>query len=384
MRILFIDHTPFTGGAETALARHINHLDKKKFTPLVACSGTVPKLIEEFKRAGAEVLVIPFERLKSCNPLVIIRFWRTLQELRSCLGLNGADLVVTNTERAMYAGTLAAVLTRTKIVWWVRDFEYNRFLFRLLSRFPQKIICVSGAIRDYYEGRDNPKFEIVYVGSDFDHKLKEVSLADVLRVKRELGIQDSDFVVGFVGRLVTWKGATVLVEAARGLKGIKVLKVVIVGTGKGQKGNIEPELRRMVEERGLQNQVILTGHREDVPVLMKIFDVFCHTSIGPEPFATVVVEAMMAGVPVIGTNIGGTPEIISDRQTGFLVPPSDPQSLAKTLSYLSSERELRRRVGQAAKKLVMEKNTEKFVTSQVENIYSLFFNWDAVAYKIKN
>jgi len=142
-----------------------------------------------------------------------------------------------------------------------------------------------------------------------------------------------------------------------------------VGTGEGQEGNIEPELKRMVKEEGLEGMVILTGHRNDVPVLIKTFDVFCHTSIEPEPFATVIVEAMMAGVPVVGTNIGGTPEIILHGRTGFLVPPNDPEKLAAVLSHLASDQKLRQKVGEEGRRLVMAKHTEAVVTGQVEKIY---------------
>ncbi len=370
VKILFLDHTPFIGGAELALVRHIEYLDKERFEPLVACSGAVPELVEKFEEAGAGVLVIPFEKLKVSSPLALKRFITTLQELSSCIRATKPDLVVTNTERAMYVGTLAALLHRKKLIWWVRDFEYNRLLFRLLSILSQKIICVSQAIRDYYSLGGNPKAKVVYVGSDFDQKLREVSLEDVLRVKEELGLMGADLIVGYVGRLVKWKGANVLLEAALNLKSqIPNLKILIVGIGEGQEGNIEPELRKMVEECGLQDTVIFTGQRDDVPVLMKIFDVFCHTSIEPEPFATVVVEAMMAGVPVVGTNIGGTPEIISHGQTGFLAPPNDSEKLAAILSHLAEDRRLRRKVGEEGRKLVMAKNTEAVVTRQVEDIY---------------
>ena len=373
MRILFLDHTPFVGGAELALVRHIEYLDKTKFEPLVACSDTVPKLVEKFKEAGAEVFVIPFGQLKVLSLVAVKRFVKVLQGLRPCISATKPDLVVTNTERGMYVGTLAALLHRKRLIWWVRDFEYNRFLFRILSIFPQKIICVSEAIRDYYSLASTPKAVVVYVGSDFNKKLKQVSFKDVLRVKEELGLSGAPLVVGFVGRLVHWKGPQVLLQAARNTirQRRTNIKFVIVGTGEGQEGNIEPELRRRIKEEGLEKTVILTGQRQDIPVLMRIFDVFCHTSIEPEPFATVVVEAMMAGVPVVGHPIGGTPEIISHGQTGFLVPPNDPKKLAAVLSHLASDQKLRQKVGREGRKLSLAKNTEAIVTKRVEKIYEV-------------
>jgi len=365
-KILFLDHTPFVGGAELALVRHIEYLDKRQFSAVAAISGTVPDLVDKLRNVGAKVFVIPFGQLKELNPRIFLRLLNSIIELRSVIKNENVDLVVANTERGMYVGTLAALLSRKKLVWWVRDYEYSRLLFRLLSIFPQKIICVSNDIRKYYSGQSNSKFEVVYVGSDFNKKLKQVRFSDVLRVKKELGLTGAGLIVGYVGRLVKWKGPQVLIEGIKGLKGIKV---VIVGTGEGQEGNVEPELRKMIRKEGLEDTVILTGQRRDVPTLMRIFDVFCHTSIEPEPFATVVVEAMMAGVPVVGHPIGGTPEIISHGQTGFLVPPGDPKKLAAVLSHLADDQKLRQKVGRTGQKLVMAKNTEALVTKQVERIY---------------
>lgn len=376
IRILFVDHTPFIGGAELVLISHIRSLAKDSprhsalYKPVVVCSDVVPELIAKYKDAGAEVLVIPFGKLKSFNPLVLFRLLRTLSELNSCIRRQGIDLVVSNTERAMYPATIAALLTRTPLIWWIRDFEYNRILFRLLLFVPRKVICVSKAIRDYYSGKSNPKFKVVYVASDFDEKLEKISKDSVTAVRKELGVEESDFVVGFVGRLVKWKGSQVLLEAARNLTSyISNLKIIIVGSGEGQEGSIEANLKERIAKEGLEGTVILTGQREDVPVLMNIFDVFCHTSIEPEPFATVVVEAMIAGLPVIGTSIGGTPEIIKDGENGFLVPPGDSAALAEVLRNLRNRAGLRRRVGQKAKETALSGYTEDIITRQVERVY---------------
>jgi glycosyltransferase involved in cell wall biosynthesis len=380
-KILFVDHTPFIGGAELVLIGHIKQLIKLTrkrswsakalaFRAFVACSDSVPELIKNYEEAGAEVFVVPFDRLKVFDGRVFWRLFRSVSELSSVIRRHNIDLVVTNTERAMYAGTIAALVSRRPLIWWVRDFEYNRLFFRLLSFVPQKIICVSKVIREFYGGEGNSKFEVVYVASDFDEKLQGVAESEVAAIKEELGIGDDDFVVGFVGRLVEWKGSQVLLKAA-GILRIEncKLKIVIVGTGEGQEGNIEPQLHQMIKEYDLQNQVALTGQRDDVPVLMNIFDVFCHSSIKPEPFATVVVEAMLAGVPVVGTRIGGTPEVIRDGENGFLVPADDPKALAEVLKRLCKDESLRRRIGAKAKETALAGYTEAIVTRRVEKIY---------------
>jgi glycosyltransferase involved in cell wall biosynthesis len=80
----------------------------------------------------------------------------------------------------------------------------------------------------------------------------------------------------------------------------------------------------------------MTGFREDVPVLMHACDVIVHTSTAPEPFGRVIVEGMLAGRPVIATNIGGPAEVLNHGETGYLVPPDDAQILADVLRTLTA------------------------------------------------
>ena len=376
IRVLFVDHTPFVGGAELVLRNHIRELTRQQFfsnlviDPLVACSSVVPQLVEDYRAAGAKVFVIPFGHLKSLSPAIPWRFLRSVKALRAIIRRNGVDLIVTNTERAMYVGTVAAFLTRTKLIWWVRDFEYNRPLFRVLQPLPARIICVSRAIRDYYGGRADSKFVVSYVGSDFDKRLRNVKETDIERVRKELGLSSSCFVVGFVGRLVEWKGPQVLLKAAKILKHrIDDFKIVIVGSGSGQQGNIEPQLYQEIQKENLADSVILTGYRRDIPVLMKLFDIFCHTSIKPEPFATVVVEAMLSGLPVLGTSIGGTPEIIRNGHNGFLLPPGDARSLSRIILHLWRHQQLRSRLGLNAYHNARSRFTEELITRKVVKFY---------------
>ena len=155
-RVLFLDHTPAVGGAELVLATHIAALDRSRFTPVVACTDTVPMLLDLYRDAGAEVHVLPMPQLRRASPMVLIAWWRASRVLRSLLRRLQVDLIVANTSRAAYIASLARVGTGVPLIWWVRDFLFGDLVFRLMSRSARRLICVSAAIRDHYRGRGNP------------------------------------------------------------------------------------------------------------------------------------------------------------------------------------------------------------------------------------
>ena len=99
------------------------------------------------------------------------------------------------------------------------------------------------------------------------------------------------------------------------------------------------ELKRMVLERGLADRVRFLGHRADVPKLMKAVDVMVHPSIDPEPFGRTLVEAMLAGVPVIATNAGAAPDILEGGRAGTLVPPNDAPALGRAIAAVLAKPE---------------------------------------------
>ncbi len=391
--ILFLDHTPFIGGAELVLAKHIKHLDKSKYKPFVICSPDFPQLIQQYKDAGAKVFTITYPRYKTKNPLKlpksIISIYKTAKKIKKIAKNINSDLIVTNTARAWLPGTLAARRLGTNLIWFIRDYTYPRALFRLLIPQADGVTFVSERLQKHYLTRcgcatlsrltnsigccscSGDKHRVIYVGTDMHKRIKKLGDGAIRKITTEFNLQENNIVIGFVGRLVEWKGAAVLLEAIRNLKTIKVL---IIGSGTGQEGDIEEELRDFVKENSLEETVYLTGQRNDVPALLKVMDIFVHPSIEPEPFATTVVEAMQAGVAVIGNTIGGTPEIIEDGKNGLLVPPNNPEALAKALQRLIKDEELRTSLAKAGRNKAVSGYTEEIITNQVEELYEEVFN----------
>lgn len=165
-------------------------------------------------------------------------------------------------------------------------------------------------------------------------------------LRKELGIANGDRVVGIVANLKKIKNHKLLLaaflELVRERQGVKLL---LVGQGfDHDPDNSEPEVRAFIAANGLAKKVILTGYRPDVPDLLSLMDVFCLTSFN-EGLPISLIEAMAAGLPVVGTDVDGIREVIVQGENGFLVPLGDPKSLKKALLTLLSDPELRRKFG---------------------------------------
>lgn len=155
------------------------------------------------------------------------------------------------------------------------------------------------------------------------------------RARARLGIRPDVPLILAIGRLVPVKGFDVLARASKRLRtpGVRVL---VVGEG--------PERARLAQQGGLT----LIGPRDDVDALLPAADVIVCPSRS-EGFPQVPLHAMAAGVPVVATPVGGTPEIVLDGETGVLVPPEDPRALAEALDALLADPERRARLGAAGR-----------------------------------
>lgn len=374
-KLLFVDHLPFVGGAQLALCRHLKHLNRANFSVVMVGSRSTPRLTEELEPLVDKLYCLPFTRLKILNPLSLWHFLTTSFELIRVVRRENCVLIVTNTERAFYPSLLAAKLIGRKVVAVIRDYEYPRVLLKRLRSLTACFVFVSLNLRDYYMGGDTFKSRVIYVGTDINKSSAGVLEADVrFKIRQRWGVDDSQVVIGFAGRLVGWKGAGLLIKAVRLLKADQTLaahswKVVIAGTGTGQAGNIEEQLGRQAREENLKGNVELLGFTERMAEFYAGLDVFVHPSLKPEPFATVVVEAMSLGLPVVASKSGGTPEIITTGENGFLFEPGSAEELSDYLKKLIKDPALRLRLGQAARARAAKGFTEEKITSELQKLY---------------
>jgi glycosyltransferase involved in cell wall biosynthesis len=169
-----------------------------------------------------------------------------------------------------------------------------------------------------------------------------------VRQRDERGASAADVVVLLAARAERWKGQTVLLDAVARLDPAMGLRVWIAG---GPQSGSE---RRYYEEeivplaRAAGDRVTLLGQRSDVPLLMRLADIYCQPNLQPEPFGISVAEAMLAGCPCIVSGAGGAAELLGD-EGGLVTPLGDAGAVAEAIQQLGGSAERRRRMGTAAR-----------------------------------
>lgn len=369
-RVVFVDHTPFAGGGQLVLAEHISELDKAQFEPHVVCTNTVPELVDKYRQAGAVVHILDMPRLRGGQITGLWQLVRAAWQLRRLLSVLNVDLVVTNTTRASYIAWLATLLTSVPVIWWVRDFLYPKRLFAWLRYHPRKIICVSEAIADFYMPAGDKKATVLYVSSNLYKDLAKVTYHQVATKRAEYGIKPRDVVIGYMGRLVEEKGPEDVLDAVIALlPQYPKLHCVVVGTGKGQMHDVEDRIRDKVVASDYADRIHLTGYQSDQALFYSLFDIFVLATRDFEAFATGIVQAMMAGATVVGTNVGGTPELVRQGQTGVLYSPGDTAALTGALQQLLDNPDMAKVLAEEGKRVVMADFKEEQLARKAEAIY---------------
>lgn len=245
-----------------------------------------------------------------------------------------------------------------KIFYWM--------LFRMYA-----VIGVSTEITLKFKSlypRHADKFISVLNGVDIE-RYSAAGNRDQGRIR--LGLSANHFVVGTVANFRKVKNHVCLVRAVARLKdAYPQLRVVFVGTGfPGDTENSEPEVRGLIEKLRLQDTIHLIGYQENVPELLSAFDVFCLPSIS-EGLPVSVLEAMAAGIPVIGSQVSGINEVINNRETGLLFIPDDDADLARVLEELMKSCKLSETLAKQAFKDVVKKHSKKSWVEKTSDIFA--------------
>lgn len=223
---------------------------------------------------------------------------------------------------------------------------------------------------------------LLAVSSEIERRLRRTGAADVVCIRngievnampsrsmrsatrKTFGVTDDVCLIGSVGRLTPVKGFPHLIKAVQILsaQGLRVT-LWLVGDG-----TLNKELRRLAQDSGIAERVVMLGHREDTYELLQAMDMFVLPSLH-EGIPMALLEAMAAGLPVIATGVGGIPEVIEDHVSGILVEPGDACGLALTCRRLMHDAELSERLGQAARARIEERFSSRTMAAEVANVY---------------
>jgi glycosyltransferase involved in cell wall biosynthesis len=254
------------------------------------------------------------------------------------------DLLHTHLVHGDVYGSIAGSLTRTPVVSTRHnDDRYLlgpfRYVDRTFARGMPRLIAISDAVRIFLEaaGHDPRKLTTIRYGLD------EVPAAPSVPTPAQAGVPGGVPLAVAVGRLIAQKDHPTLLRAfALVRERIPNARLAILGSGP-----LEGETRALVRELGLESAVSLPG-RTEIRDWLERADVFVHTSRW-EGFGIVLLEAMLAGLPVVATRVSAVPEVVVPGQTGALVEAGDADGVARELTRLLGDADLRSRLGAAGR-----------------------------------
>jgi glycosyltransferase involved in cell wall biosynthesis len=184
-------------------------------------------------------------------------------------------------------------------------------------------------------------------------------------LRAELGVDRSHRLVGIISYLRAYKGHEYFIEAAaRVLARRRDVVFLIVG-----EGPLEGVLRDLIARRGIGDTVRMLGFREDLLNVFRSLDAFVIPTVEADTIPQVLMQALAVGLPVVSTMVGSIPDVIADGETGFIVPPKDPDRLAERIERLLDDAGLAEKVGRSGCRLVRERYSLDAMLAKLEGVY---------------
>lgn len=382
VKALFLSACGGAGGAGQSLFYLLKHIDRTLVEPLVVMppSGTIrqrlqdqgirtissPRLRERFherRLRGRGPWVMPLSYVRNGWDSIIF----VLQLIR-IVRSEAVGIIHCNHMMVKIMGIIAGLVTGRPVVLHCRTIyggAPERLLYTSFAALPpvKQIIAVSQAAADNFR-RLKRKVSVVYNGIDLEEHDPERQAG---RLRDELQIPAGTKVVGFVGRVVQWKGIHIFLEAAEQVISLRddVVFVIVGGRPRGS-GTTDRDDVELIGARGLEGRVLLTGYKSDVGAYLKEIDIVVVPSVKPDPCPRTVIEAMAFGKPVIASSLGGIPELIQHRDTGVLVEPGDAVELAGWVIRLIDDEEFAASLGSRARHVALQRFDARDTSRRVQ------------------
>lgn len=270
--------------------------------------------------------------LLSQNAMVNFRLWRNKYDA----------IILNNTVNNNLPAILAGRFQNAPMLQYIRDFERDSRIWRYSQSKVNAFMAVSHSIKNDLIDRLRTPPSRVLLAPEGIAPRDPVTPEQRSFLRQMFGIPEEADVIGFVGRLDWWKGYEFFVEGAMkaAQKNPNLYAVMVGGASRGQEKTVDA-IKVKLANAGLHDRVRIVGEvaPDEVDGWVRSMDVLVHTSITPEPFGRVLLEAMTVGIPVISSSEGGPREIIIDGETGRLTPPKDVDALAEAIDWTFADRD---------------------------------------------
>ena len=325
------------GGAETGCYDIAHFLPENDCGSFVVTSGG--ELLKFVKKDKVKILKLP---VHSKNPFLII--FNTLM-LVLYINFFKINIVHARSRAPAWACYFASFLTRRVFVTTFHgtyNFKskfkkfYNSIMLKAKLTIAGSNFIFSHINENYSEYLSKEKkLRVIFRGINVDYyNPKNISMLKQEKLKQEWNLSSNKFTILLPGRLTYWKGQEKFIESLNILiedYNFTNFQAIILGSDQGRKVYAK-KLMNLVERYNLNKKIKFIKHCNEMPLAYSLADVVVSTSIEPEAFGRVSVEAQSMGKPIIASNIGGSKETIINKKTGFLYKHDDPRELAKSLN----------------------------------------------------
>ena len=361
---MYLHHTGRFAGAENSLLHLATHLDRSRFSPLFMCPS-VGEFPERLVERGIPVIHHEFGANSQ-----ILYLMKTLAELRKVIREQNIALLHANGPQTNVPAGIIGRFLALPVIWHARNCLRPGMIDidRMMGFFPDRIICNSDAIRARFMGGLTEKKSLTILNSVDLADFEPTTSASLLR--QELGIPKGAIVLGMTSRLSREKGQHTLLEAVALLKGrFPDLFALLVGDPIfTEDADVPATLRQLADRLGISERVVFTGFRRDVTRLYAAMNISV-LATDMEACGRVLFEAMVMGKPVIGTDNGGTPEIVVDGVTGLLFPYGDAEALSEKITWLLERPEEMSRMGHAGRRRIEANFTIEQYMEKTQKVY---------------
>lgn len=365
IKLLHIIGSLGVGGCEKQLLGLCQRMDRNLFDiGLIWYAATPDSMVEEFNRAGVKTFFID----KYALPKALF-----FQHMRNAIRHFGPDIVHAWLPSAGFWGRCAALACGIRKIVMSYRVEMRggilettppaRFAEKLLAR-KSLILANSRAIAqslERYFGIPQSRVRIIYNAVEVPAVDSETARRDI---RQELGLPAGQKIVLMVARQHKQKNYPLFIKTAAAVRG-KRSDVTFVSVGRG---DMMAELTGIAEALGVGDAVRFVGIRHDVYRWLAAADVFCFTS-NYEGFPNAVLEAMVAGVPVATTAFPGVEEVVTDGETGCIVPLDDEAAMAQTVTRLLEDQMLSHRLTRAARDAAAKRYSWEALLSSMQEVY---------------
>jgi glycosyltransferase involved in cell wall biosynthesis len=366
--LLFFEYGTLNGGEISMLAM-LEMLSQTEFE-FVAAAPASGMLKERLEKLGIEVLPLKLRDSQGQKQPVKQINSHILEIIRHV----SPDLVHSNSlSMGRMVGRIASKLPMPCAIHLRDILKLNKTAVADLNN-SAGLIAVSNATKQFHAEQGIPadKLQVIYNGVDTE-VFRPTPAAGTLR--QELGLSDSAVLIANIGQICLRKGQTLLAQAAASLaEEFPDANYLFIGQRHSQKQEsieYEKSIRRIFQEASIENRLFCLGFRQDIPAILNQIDLLVHPA-RQEPLGRVLLEAASCGNTIVATNVGGTAEILKDGISAILVSPDDLDSLKEAIRRMLIDSGLRTRLGQQARKGVIEKFSLPKAAEQVRKFWSSY------------